>query len=343
MRFIILLSLLWCFPGSAADLPYAVSAIPAGLFRHANAVKRFEDVRFEVKSIRQARFYRKVAYTILNEKGDDWADMSETYDRVLWGEPALEGTLYDARGQKIKSTKKTDFRDFSNVSEGTLAANDRVRSHNFYHKVYPYTIEYTIEQDYYATMFYPAWIPCPRTLLAVEQSRMTVILPEKETFRFKAINGAGGPVITTESGKSKYTWEISNFPALQGEYAAPFLTDIVPLVMMAPSRFYIQGYEGDMQNWKEYGLFVQSLKQDKVSLPPAMQQQVHKLVDGLPDVPAKVDALYRFMQENTRYISIQLGIGGWQPFPAAFVAEKRYGDCKALTNYMQALLKEAGI
>ena len=49
------------------------------------------------------------------------------------------------------------------------------------------------------------------------------------------------------------------------------------------------------------------------------------------------------MQKNTHYISIQLGIGGWQPFEASYVATKKYGDCKALSNYMIALLKEADI
>jgi hypothetical protein len=98
-----------------------------------------------------------------------------------------------------------------------------------------------------------------------------------------------------------------------------------------------------MSTWENYGKFINQLRSGRDVLPDNIKLQVHALTDHLSDPRQKVYALYDFLQKNTRYISIQLGIGGLQPFPAAYVATKKYGDCKALSNYMIALLKEAGL
>jgi hypothetical protein len=67
------------------------------------------------------------------------------------------------------------------------------------------------------------------------------------------------------------------------------------------------------------------------------------MTDTIKTDKDKARFLYNYMQKSMRYVGIQLGIGGYKPFPATFVDEKKYGDCKALSNYMRALLKAVNI
>ena len=118
---------------------------------------------------------------------------------------------------------------------------------------------------------------------------------------------------------------------------------MMPYVLVAPSDFEAQGYKGNMSTWADYGKFILQLRAGRDQLPDNIKQQVHALTDTITDARRKVYTLYHYLQQNTHYINVSLGIGGWQPFPAEYVATKKYGDCKALSNYMVALLKEAGI
>jgi hypothetical protein len=115
------------------------------------------------------------------------------------------------------------------------------------------------------------------------------------------------------------------------------------VIYFAPSDFEIQGYKGNMTSWKDFGKFQASLNEGRDVLPANIEETVNRLTAGISDTREKIRILYNFLQKNTRYISIQLGLGGWQPLPAKDVATKGYGDCKGLTNYMYSLLKAAGI
>jgi hypothetical protein len=112
---------------------------------------------------------------------------------------------------------------------------------------------------------------------------------------------------------------------------------------MATEKFVLEDYQGSNASWKDFGKFVYDLKKDRDVLPDDIKQKVHQLTDGITGNKEKTRKLYEYMQQNTRYISVQLGVGGWQPFDAKYVGTKKYGDCKALSNFMYSLLKEAGI
>ena len=81
----------------------------------------------------------------------------------------------------------------------------------------------------------------------------------------------------------------------------------------------------------------------ETSLTEETKKKVKEITKGLSTQEQKVKALYEFLQNRTRYVNISLGIGGLQPFEAMVVDKVGYGDCKGLSNYMVALLKEVGI
>ena len=333
--------LLCSFSSIAGEGEYAVANIPAALLKDAAVVKRMDDIRFEITEKNKARYRQKVAYTILNEQGERWAFFSEGYDKLRSIE-SFEGSLFDAAGKKIKSLKKTDIKDVSGSDE-SLADDNRVKWHSFFYKAYPFTVEYEVEVNYKGTMFLPDWVPQEKAIMGVQQSRLTVISPAGNPLRYKMYNYLGEPLITLDKNIKIYNWEVKDLAATEEEYAAPSWHLITTSVFMATEKFMLEDYEGSNASWKDFGRFVYDLKKDRDALTDEVKQKVHQLTDGITGHKEKVRKLYEYLQQNTRYISIQLGVGGWQPFDAKYVGTKKYGDCKALSNFMYSLLKEAGI
>jgi hypothetical protein len=330
------------FCGYAGDGIYAVNKIPVDLLKNANVVKRFEDLKFEILNTATARLSHRVVLTILNEEGDKHAVLEEYYNKLHVIE-SMEGRLFDAQGKKIQTLKKSDIKDLSGTSDDNLADDNRVKQFSFYHKVYPYTVEYEIEVKFNYTLFYPGWVPQEDESYAVEYSKTSVVCPHDIEFRYKAYNYPGLPEITTEKNTRVYSWQIKNLTAFKKEYASPMWYELTPVVCMGPVQFQIGDYLGNMSSWQDFGKFVFSLNKGRDELPTDIKATVHRLTDDISNTQEKIKILYDFFQKNTRYVSVQLGIGGWQPFDAHYVATNRYGDCKALSNYMFSLLKEAGV
>ncbi|HEV7779980.1 MAG TPA: DUF3857 domain-containing protein [Chitinophagaceae bacterium] len=340
---IILLSFLFYLPARAGDGDYAVARISPAMLKNANAVLRVEELRLDIINSGKAVYRNHYVITILNENGDYWADFSEYYDKFR-KIGSVEGILYDAGGKQLKKVKTKDIEDLTGVSESSLIDDNRIKHHNFYHRVYPYTIEYTVELELSSTLFFPAWVPQGRDKLSVEQSSVCIVAPASYAFRYKTFNYNKEPVKTVEKDNKTGTWwSVKDMAAIIRETYSPLWHELTTMVIFGPSDFEVDDYKGNMASWADFGKFVYALNQGRDVLPDPVKEKIHQLISGVNDDKKKIALLYEYLQKNTRYISIQLGIGGWQPFDAKFVATKAYGDCKALTNYMYSLLKEAGI
>ena len=139
---------------AAGDGEYAVSKIPAALLKDANAVKRMEKISFEVVNIGEAILRKKYAITILNENGDRQAGFVEYYDK-LHEIRNIEGILYNAEGKELKKLKNKQIIDATGSDDNNLVDDNRRKFHHFFHKTYPYTVQYEVEIKYNGTLFFP--------------------------------------------------------------------------------------------------------------------------------------------------------------------------------------------
>lgn len=339
---IALCSMAFCVNANAQKYPF--TQIPDSLTKDANVVVRSQEIVVEIKSDTKAKMHTKYAYTVLNEEGVDYAHFADSYDKFNEIN-SIDGELYDANGKELKGVKKKDIADYSGNDQSSLMVDTRYKVHNFYYRSFPYTVEYEEDNDINSLFFlsFVRWQPQTDAYISVQYSKFTVITPNDYNLRYKQKLYSGAPTIVKGKETTVYTWELKGVPAKKNEYFSPSFDQITTSVKLAPSTFELQGYKGDMSSWEKFGLFRTALIGGRDELDEATKVTVHRLTDTVTDFKRKVDVLYKYMQQNTRYISVSLGIGGWQPFDAKYVAAKKYGDCKALSNFMGALLKEAHV
>ena len=338
-------TLLCMLAGSLLLLPQAGATgqdAPEELAKDANIIIRSEETVFTVKAINSGTTTYKVTLTILNEHGNHRAKMYVGYDKLTKVE-RLEGTSYDRFGKKIKSLKSKDILDISAVDGGSLFTDNRVKVANLVHTVYPYTVEFFYEVSNNNLLGYPRFIPQDEERLSVEKATYEVRVPVGSKLRYLEINMPQPVKRGATATHETYTWQVQHLKPVETEPYGPELEELVPMVRTAPTDFEVEGYKGNMESWKSYGLWINQLNKGRDVLPEATKQKLGSLTANAKTPEEKVRIVYDYLQSKTRYVSIQLGIGGWQPFEASFVDSKGYGDCKALTNYTQAMLKAVGI
>lgn len=341
-RFLLILAAISVSAAAFCTDNYDVKQIPDSLLKNANVVKRLDQTTVEIISSKEVVVKQRYAYTILNEKGDPFAVFRSWYDKFSKIQN-IEGSLYDATGKQIKKLKKNDVMDYAAADGISLMQDNRVKVYSFNHKIYPYTVEFETEEKIAQTFFLPRWNAIDAENEAVQYSSFLLITPVDFPVKFYSFNVKAEPTILVQNGKKMISWEAKNLVPIVSEDAMPDFRELTPGAILAVQNFEIDGYKGSMASWNDFGKFLYDLKKDRDALPEDLRQKAIQLVAGVTDEKEKVRRIFEFLQQNTRYISIQLGIGGFQPFDATYVAQKGYGDCKALSNYMYSLLKAVGI
>lgn len=323
---------------------YPASAISADIKAKAHLVVRDFKTTFTVKEIGEAVTKIEEVITIMDEKGVENSTIVIPYNKFTKVND-IEAVLYDENGTQIKKLKRGDIENLSGGSGSNSIDDSYFKYAHLSHAKFPYTIAFGYEITSKNMMFYPTWQPIPYNTegISVEKASFNVVIPDGLSLRYKEQNMPTKALISKVGNNSSYLWEVSNLKAIESEAYSPNLNEILPTVYTAPTAFKVDNYTGNINNWSDLAQFYYSLNQERGKIPTELAQKIKDLVKNEPNETAKIKKVYEYLQANTRYVSIQLGIGGWQSMKAQDVATKGYGDCKALTTFTQSMLEEIGI
>lgn len=326
--------------GQEVDL--SSSAIAPQLLENANAVLRKEEIHIEIKSVDKLVQKTTRIVTVLNEHGDKHIAAGQFYNGniKIKNQQAL---IYNAAGEQIKKVKQKDFRDVSAISSHDLYTDSRIQYLDYTPRSYPYTVVFESEIHNNSTVFIAPWNPVSGYLLSVENSSYHFINSRNIPYRVEEKN-LESIEVKKENSSTGLTYSISNIPAYKREYLSPSLEEFVPHLAVALNEFSLVGVTGMASNWQEFGKWqYDNLLAGRNVLPGNTISRINELTTEAASDLEKAKIIYQYVQDNTRYISVQLGIGGWEPMRAEEVDKLGYGDCKALTNYTKALLDSQGI
>lgn len=302
----------------------------------ANAVIRSHKAEFVMTSPTSAKLKVYTKITVFNSHGINAATFLTYNDgfRIL---SSFSGQI-ENNGKVLKKLKKSDV---SSINASEDIGSDALMSIYIPNAPYPFDVTYEYVVDHVKGIIsFPSFLPITEPDTILESSEYVLNLPVGTKVQY---NSPKAPELRKEAKSDIYTWEFNNHNGFVAEHMMPGLLSLVPYVYACPVEFTYGGTKGSQENWNSAGKWLYSLQQDGYIVPEPLRAKIVSLTEGINDEKGKIKVVYDYLRENTRYVSIQLGIGGFKPFPVETVYKTGFGDCKALSAYMRALLEIVGI
>lgn len=296
-----------------------------------------DETVYTFRSLESAEIEETFRILINSEKGKQYSRFYQATDQFRKISDVTMDIL-DTQGERVKRFRKSDghevgFNPSYEISDAKIFFIDPK------YQNYPFIIElhFVVKLSGYLSL--PPWVPRDHFNLAVDQSRLTVKWSQdlSPSFKEEHIEGTSG----TEKGFETKTYEVKNLPAVDRKLRYTDFYDAQTKVLISPGKFKLGNNEGSLESWSSFGDWFLSLNSDPYVLDPKTKAFIDQLDKN--DQRELIRRVYQYMQDKVRYVSIQLGIGGFKSLPTEMVEKCGYGDCKALSTYMRNMLDYAGI
>lgn len=315
---------------AASIIAAAAQAVPI------DAIIEKYDVRFDMASPESGTCEITVRTSVLRPDGAEsgvFALYTDTFRELA----SFSGEI-SSRGKVIK---KLNTQDLTKVSASSGIADDAFLYAYRPSIATPYVAEYRYKISYRKGIAsFPTFIPVTRPDVALLSGQYRISVPAGTEIRYSSCMT---PERNASDKREIWSWSVNGYKGYSDEPLMPDIRELVPYVYACPASFSLGGKKGRQSDWEELGAWLYGLQKDTKDIPDTFRATLCEMTADAQSEFEKINIIYDYLRKTTRYVSIQLGLGGLRPYPAAEVHKTGFGDCKGLSNYMQAMLAAIGI
>jgi hypothetical protein len=320
--------------GSIEEAKQLVAKAPkAEEYPNAASAMLLDLADIEVRPNGAAYTFTRQAKKIFNKRGrDDESEIkipyNSTYEKITikWARTIKpDGTVIEVKPEDIRDSRPSDYDDVAVKAFSMPAVDDDC--------IIDYAYITEQKESQMPGQFWSQWY-FQGGFDPVMKTKLTVKMPKSLKLNEQILNTPVKPSVKDLPGGKDvlYTWEDKNVAALELEPMMPDVDKVLP-------KLYIS----TVPTWDAISQWYYDLAKDRMVPDDSVKATTKDLIAGKTTPEEKAKTIFYYVEEKTRYVSIDLGKSAYQPHPASSTLANKFGDCKDMTTLLVAMLREAGI
>ena len=148
----------------------------------------------------------------------------------------------------------------------------------------------------------------------------------------RPFGSSGTPIIREESGKIEHRWVFRDLQPLTPDDRLPTWYQPYPWIQFT-----------EFKNWIEVRDWAMRHYEPSTEISPEVRDLIARLKTENPNLETQTLAALKFVQEEVRYLGMEIGANSHKPHEPSTVLARRFGDCKDKTVLLCALLRGFGV
>ena len=166
----------------------------------------------------------------------------------------------------------------------------------------------------------------------VGASRFRLIWPEDKPLFIKNFLTGINPSVDQQEGQKIYSWLVTNPEPKPGEDGTPDWVPVWPSVELST-----------FEDWQEIQKWAEPYYDIDSEVPDHFKQKIQSIKKSWRKPKDRMTEALRLVQDNIRYVGVEIGLGSHVPRAPMEVVQRGYGDCKDKSVLLVAVLDELGI